>query len=246
LIPETFDGYKKQRYRWTYGPVQELKRHWRRYLPAAWGGSRRLSPTQKLHHANHGLNVASVGLRLVTVPLAVAAAGSLLIHHERVPIPFELWWAGTLILVASTALRYAQYRVAGASAREALGATVAYRALAYTITVAAVTALIGREVPWRRTNKFRHRPGRVAALAATRIETTLGVAFFVAAAVTICVGKGGMATFLGLGFAGQAAGCATAPLVAFVANSDLERAVEGSDGAERAPHHDAQVVVEAA
>ena len=27
VIPETFGGYKKQRHRWTVGPVQELKRH---------------------------------------------------------------------------------------------------------------------------------------------------------------------------------------------------------------------------
>src|SRR5260370_745332 len=29
LIPETFEGYRRQRYRWTYGPVQEFPHHWR-------------------------------------------------------------------------------------------------------------------------------------------------------------------------------------------------------------------------
>src|SRR5690606_28880205 len=33
LIPETFDDYKKQRFRWTAGPVQQLRRHWRLFLP---------------------------------------------------------------------------------------------------------------------------------------------------------------------------------------------------------------------
>ena len=34
LIPETFDDYRKQRFRWTAGPVQQLRRHWRLFLPA--------------------------------------------------------------------------------------------------------------------------------------------------------------------------------------------------------------------
>src|SRR5206468_2951819 len=33
LIPETWEGYKKQRFRWTYGPVQELMAHARVLLP---------------------------------------------------------------------------------------------------------------------------------------------------------------------------------------------------------------------
>lgn len=35
LLPETFAVYKRQRFRWTYGPVQELKRHFRLLLPSA-------------------------------------------------------------------------------------------------------------------------------------------------------------------------------------------------------------------
>lgn len=38
LIPQTFAGYSKQRFRWSYGPVQELQRHWRVFLPRALGG----------------------------------------------------------------------------------------------------------------------------------------------------------------------------------------------------------------
>jgi cellulose synthase/poly-beta-1,6-N-acetylglucosamine synthase-like glycosyltransferase len=33
LIPETFDDYKRQRFRWTAGPVQQLRRHWKLYAP---------------------------------------------------------------------------------------------------------------------------------------------------------------------------------------------------------------------
>jgi Glycosyltransferase like family 2 len=222
LIPDTFAGYRQQRYRWTYGPVQELKRHWRRFLPQRWGGSALLSPSQKLHHANHGLNVATVGLRLLAWPVGLAAAASLLAHHERVPIPFELWFAATVVLTTGLILRWAQYQLAGASAAEAVGAAIAYRALAHTIVVAALTALIGREVPWRRTSKFRSRPRRAAAVASVRVETALAAAYGIAAAATITLGTSGLATLLGIGFAAQAAGYASAPLVALVADRDLK------------------------
>ncbi len=33
LLPDTFEAYKKQRYRWSYGGLQILKKHWRHFLP---------------------------------------------------------------------------------------------------------------------------------------------------------------------------------------------------------------------
>ena len=40
LLPDTFEAYKKQRYRWAYGGFQILKKHWRQFLP----GASRLTP----------------------------------------------------------------------------------------------------------------------------------------------------------------------------------------------------------
>jgi cellulose synthase/poly-beta-1,6-N-acetylglucosamine synthase-like glycosyltransferase len=74
LIPETFEGYKRQRARWTYGPVQEFKHHLRLLLPHPYGLRSELTPTQKLHHLNHGLDRAAIGMSLLVVPIAAAAA----------------------------------------------------------------------------------------------------------------------------------------------------------------------------
>ncbi|BAS11721.1 xyloglucan glycosyltransferase 4 [Arthrobacter sp. Hiyo8] len=41
LIPETFTAYRKQRFRWTYGPVQEMRRHWRMFVRPGWAGGAR-------------------------------------------------------------------------------------------------------------------------------------------------------------------------------------------------------------
>src|SRR3546814_19779453 len=43
LTPDSFSGYKSQRFRWAYGAVQIIKRHWRDMLP---GADRKLDPMQ--------------------------------------------------------------------------------------------------------------------------------------------------------------------------------------------------------
>jgi exo-beta-1,3-glucanase (GH17 family)/cellulose synthase/poly-beta-1,6-N-acetylglucosamine synthase-like glycosyltransferase len=78
LLPDTFEAYKKQRYRWAYGGFQILKKHWRQLLPR---GSR-LSREQKRAFGLGWLNwlgAESIGvtvalLNLVWVPV-VAFAG---------------------------------------------------------------------------------------------------------------------------------------------------------------------------
>src|SRR5262249_42360806 len=47
LLPDSYEAFKKQRYRWASGGAQILKKHWRRFLP---GGSR-LSRDQRRDYA---------------------------------------------------------------------------------------------------------------------------------------------------------------------------------------------------
>ena len=62
-------GFKRQRFRWTYGPIQELKRHLRLFLPRTWrmASPSALTPVQKLLHLNHGLDRMNVGLQFLVV-----------------------------------------------------------------------------------------------------------------------------------------------------------------------------------
>src|SRR3982075_3725915 len=72
LLPDTFEAYQKQRYRWAYGGFQILKKHWRQLLPRA----RRLTPEQKREFALgwlHWLGAGTLGgagalLNLIWVP----------------------------------------------------------------------------------------------------------------------------------------------------------------------------------
>src|SRR5215469_14380576 len=226
LIPETFEGYRRQRYRWTFGPVQEFQHHWRLFLPGPLGTPSALTPGQKLHHANHGLDVASIGLRALCFPLAAAAAASMIAHHERVPMPAELWIAATCLLAGNLLLRWLVYRrVVRAPVRHALGGVLAFAALTHVITMASLRALVRRPARWQRTDKFRPRRRGIRALACARSETVLGLAGLLAAAALLASGRGGgVATALAIGLAVQALTYLTAPLVALAADRSLARA----------------------
>lgn len=72
LIPQEYAGYKKQRYRWIYGPTQEFRRHWRLFLPTRWATPSALRPSQKFLFAHHGVREFAVaGASLVTTGAAV-------------------------------------------------------------------------------------------------------------------------------------------------------------------------------
>ncbi len=111
LIPDTFAGYKTQRFRWTYGPVQELRRHFRLFLPGRWRQSSELSAAQRLHHATHGVGRANLGLALAATPWGAATAASMVAQREVVAVPAPLWLAGGAVVVGGMALRCLSYRL---------------------------------------------------------------------------------------------------------------------------------------
>jgi len=226
LIPETFEGYRRQRYRWTFGPVQEFQRHWRLFLPGRLGTPSALTAPQKLHHGNHGLDVVSIGLRALCFPLAAAAAASMIAHHERVPMPAELWIAATCLLAGNLLLRWLVYRrVVRATARQALGGILAFAALTHVITMASLRAFIRRPARWQRTDKFRPRRRGLRVLTCARSETVLGLAGLLAAAGLLASNRsGGIAAALAIGLAVQAITYLTAPVVALAADRSLARA----------------------
>jgi cellulose synthase/poly-beta-1,6-N-acetylglucosamine synthase-like glycosyltransferase len=228
LIPETFDGYRRQRYRWTYGPVQEFFHHWPLFLPRPFGTRSALTGQQKIHHANHGLDVIGIGLRALCFPLAAAAALSMLAHHEHIPMPGELWLAATCLLGGTVLMRWLTYqRIVRATPRQALGGILAFAALTHIITIASLRALIRRPAHWQRTDKFRQRQRGLRALGHAGAETILGLAGLAAGIGLAVFCRGGIASALAIGLAVQALSYLAAPIVAVAADRSLSRA----------PHH---------
>ena len=150
LLPDTFDAYKKQRYRWAYGGFQILRKHWRYLLPRAGG----LTREQKREFALGWLNwlgaeligVVVAVLNLVWVPV-VAFAG--------IAIPDKVLTLPILAAFAVTLAHFiALYRLrVSIPVRQLLGAVVAAMSVQWTVARAVGCGAWKESLPFTRTAK---------------------------------------------------------------------------------------------
>jgi len=224
LIPETFSGYKRQRFRWTYGPIQELKEHLGLFLPRPLGRRSALTVAHKIEHLNHGLDRLNIGLGLLLMPLGVSVITSMLVHGEVVGVPRALWIAATVVLAGDFALKWLAYKMMGCPWRDAAGALLASRALNHTIAMASISALFARPARWQRTNKFKLLPNGFAAMNAVRAELLIGLGALVfAATVFSLMPRSGMLTMLLIGVVYQSFNYLSAPVFSALGEHDLSR-----------------------
>ncbi len=218
LIPETFAGYKKQRFRWTAGPVQEFKHHLGLFLFQSWGQKHHLTLSQRLYHLNHGLDRINVGLRLLLTPISVAVIISMLVHREVIQVPFALWWAATVLTISTVLLNWLMYKVIlRCSLMDTLGALLASRALDYTVRWASLRTIFMSKTPWHRTSKFKSLPSGLAALSAAMPELVAGLGILLLDGTAFAIlPKAGLLLMLLLGTSFEGLGYLSAPLLAFL------------------------------
>jgi len=220
LIPETFDDYKKQRFRWTAGPVQQLRRHWRLFLPAPFAPAmpgwtkllevvRCLAPLQSLF----GLVAGLVGL--VSMVAALASGAMEPVHVPPVTgllllIGAATWWARTVH----------RYRLSGCHETEdMIRGEIARASLTYVVLVAGLAGLSKRPLAWRRTPKFAGLSDE-SPFASTMAETIAGAVCLVLALGSLAAAElvgDGMALLSFLSFAMLCLQFFCAPLMAAMA-----------------------------
>jgi exo-beta-1,3-glucanase (GH17 family)/cellulose synthase/poly-beta-1,6-N-acetylglucosamine synthase-like glycosyltransferase len=150
LLPDTFEAYKKQRYRWAYGGFQILRKHWRYLLPRATG----LTREQKREFAVGWLNwlgaesigVAVAILNLVWVPV-VAFAG-IAIPDKILTIPIL---AAFVVTLAHFVSLY-HLRVA-IPPTQMIGAVIAAMSVQWTVARAVACGVWKETLPFMRTAK---------------------------------------------------------------------------------------------
>ena len=241
LIPERFNGYAKQRRRWTYGPIQELKAHLPMFLPRIIGKRTALTAGQKLFHLHHDLDPLFTGISLLFTPIGLMTTASMLIQHERPSLPWVAIVAGLCAGLSSQIMSWRVYRLAmGCSLIDVFYAGFAKGALAHSIATSALRALIGLPLSWQRTDKFKARSeGLRRALIDTRSELMLGGLFIVVGLGSLYTAPRGLLLLLVLGIAFQGIGYLVAPAVALVGEWELRRASATADALEsERPHHE--------
>jgi cellulose synthase/poly-beta-1,6-N-acetylglucosamine synthase-like glycosyltransferase/exo-beta-1,3-glucanase (GH17 family) len=150
LLPESFEAFKKQRYRWAYGGLQIVKKHWQRFLPT----SSRLSAEQRRTFAIGWLNwlgAESIGvlmaiLNLIWVPI-VAFVG-IAIPDKVLTLPIVIAFVVSMAHFAALYRRRVQI-----TPGQMMMAMVAAMSMQWTVARAVGTGLVKDHLPFVRTAK---------------------------------------------------------------------------------------------
>ena len=90
LIPETFESYKQQRFRWSAGPAQQFQKHWRLLFALAFDG--RLTIVQKFGEIFHSLSIffSEFLNLLMIIPVLGVCLWFSLVKQESFVIPYVI------------------------------------------------------------------------------------------------------------------------------------------------------------
>jgi len=181
LTPDTFSGYKKQRFRWAYGAIQILKGHWRQMLLP--GSS--LSWRQRFHFVAGWAPWFADAVNLIFTIASVLWAIGVTLAPNWFDLPLALFLVPTLGLfvfkVVHSYVLYAQ-RVP-CSFGQRIGASIAGLALIFTVGRAVLYGIFTSRLPFIRTPKMENRPALIAGLTMAAEETVLFAALWIAAIV---------------------------------------------------------------
>lgn len=185
LMPLEFAALKRQRFRWCFGGIQILRKHWpallpwaRRARPSAGWEAAGLTAAQRYHYLVGGLqwfgDVLTFGftaiilvtgwLLLLGHPLRLPALGGLLVL-----LPLTFW--ATSLLRTIWGLRATRR----CTLDEAIGAVAILWSLGWVVTLACLQGLVRRQGVFLRTPKAG-RTNLVRAIRSTTIESTLAAA----------------------------------------------------------------------
>src|SRR5579871_23160 len=150
LLPDNFDAYKKQRFRWAYGGLQIVKKHWKRFLP----GASRLTREQKREFALGWLNwlgAESIGVAMAILNIIWAPV----IAYWHIAIPDRILTLPILgAFAVSSAHFIALYRLkVPITVRQMVGALFAAMSVQWTVARAVAYGIWTESAPFMRTAK---------------------------------------------------------------------------------------------
>ncbi|HSD83588.1 MAG TPA: glycosyltransferase, partial [Anaerolineae bacterium] len=180
LIPFDFDALKKQRFRWCFGGIQILRKHWEALMPwAHWvDPDNHLTLAQRYYYLVGGLQWYNdllnllftffliLGAIISTIPTAIGIRPltTLLLIMPAVFLVIGLW---RFLWVLRYTLRLNWYK--------ALQTMTNFFSLAWAVTLGSIQGLIQPRGVFLRTPKTEGQLGLVRAIRATQWETGIGV-----------------------------------------------------------------------
>jgi len=159
LMPDTFNDYKLQRYRWAYGAVQILKRH----LASLVGREKsKLTNGQRYHFIAGWLPWIADGVNLFFSLAAITWSVGMMLFPRHIDPPLIIFAILPLSLFCFKIAKiiYLYRTTVNVSLKHTIFAALAGLALSHTIAIAVTHGFITRDKPFFRTPKMKN-PNRI-------------------------------------------------------------------------------------
>ena len=180
LMPDTFVAYRGQRFRWVYGAMQIIKKHWRSFLPTPKSP---LTAAQRYYFLAGWLPWFSDALALIFTLISLLLTAVLLydpIHSELPTTAFLLPTIGLFSFKILRGLWLYRARVP-CTILQTLGAFLAGLSLTHTVARGTLQGLFTKSQPFLRTPKYENRGQLFSGLMGIRQE--LCILFILVAAI---------------------------------------------------------------
>ena len=197
IMPLTYESLRKQRFRWAFGGMQILRRHWRTILGRRSG----LTLGQRYDHLIGGLWWFNDALTLgFTLFVAAAAAGAIIGRPFVVQRLTALGLVLPIVFIVLNLVRYlwALRATTGASPALALGAMRVNLSLSWVVALACLRGLTQERGVFLRTPKFA---GTVAIREVRLVWVETAIGTMVALLLVLVLARAGFAP-VGLVLAG--------------------------------------------
>lgn len=156
VMPDTFAAYKGQRFRWVYGAMQIIKKHWRSFLP---GRKSSLTAAQRYYFLAGWLPWFSDALALIFAIASVIMTGVLLYDPQHIEMPSTAFLLPTVGIFSFKLVRGLWlYRArVPCSLMQTLGSFLAGLSLTHTVARAVLQGLFTHNKPFLRTPKLEQQ-----------------------------------------------------------------------------------------
>jgi len=156
VMPLTFEALKGQRFRWCFGGIQIMRRHWRLMLPGRRDRKNQMTNGQRWAYLSGALQwygdlIGLLFYLFLLVGAANVALGSGLLFRKLTG--FLLAAIPMLVLLGFVRAVALLRRGTGASWRDAFGAFMIWQSTALVVARASVQGLFAREAEFLRTPK---------------------------------------------------------------------------------------------
>lgn len=183
LSPDSFAGYRSQRFRWAYGAMQIMKRHTRWFFP----GDGQLTLGQKFHFLAGWLPWIGDGLQLLFTIAALVWTVLLAFWPKWFEFPLGVFVVPALVMVGFKLVEtlWLYKAKVGCGLRQRIGAAIAGMALTHAVSKAVLSGLFTAKRPFMRTPKCEDQSAIVRGIVVAWEEFVLLLALWLGALVIL-------------------------------------------------------------